>query len=71
MIIVTTDERTETIPEDGHAENVRTEGWTTPPTLPLCRSSKAQIQLESEREEENLSECGSVSNSEVLETCLI
>ena len=33
MIIVTTDERTETIPEDGRAENVRTEGWTTPPTL--------------------------------------
>lgn len=71
MVIVTTDERTETIPEDGRAEYVRTEGWTTPPMRPLCRSAKAQIQLDSEREEETLPECGSVSNSEVLEKCLI
>ena len=37
----------------------------------LQKLSKAQIQLEHEREEENLPECGSVSNSEALEKCLI
>ena len=68
---MTTDERTETIPDDGRAGNVRAERWTSTPLLQLCRSSKVQTQLEGETEEGNIPEGGSVFKSEALEKFLI